>query len=279
MLRDVTLTVAQQMGCGSPCWSVLPARRACKGRGAAGDPPALQQHPWGMWGWEGDSLLLEHGVTPIGTDAPTPHDHPMESPLLGAHSVLGMGMRTWGFAQLWGCRAVRRVLPGFVPRGMAPGVLCLALGGCRVCVAAARGWQCRAGSQAGVAAVDPSSLLPSLPVAGILQEATGAASPAAIDTTASRKAATQRGELMQMGSGPSDLAANKRGPAGRKQGGCESQHLGERQGPSEGTWDSVNPGTNPQILPSRGGQSRIGTALPHCVAPVHPCGSSAAGLL
>lgn len=187
-----------------------------------------------------------------------------------------LGMGAWGFAWLRGCRALRRVLPGFMAHGMAPVVLCSVLGGCRSCVAAARGWQCRAESQAGVAGADPSSLLLSLPVAGILQEATGAASPAAIDTTASRKAATQRGELMQMGSGPSDLAANKRGPAGRKQGLCESQHLGERQGLSEGTWDSVAPGINPQILPSRGGQSRIGAALPHCMAPVHPYGSSAA---
>lgn len=75
-----------------PCPQSL--QRAWGSRG----PPALQQHPWGMWGWEGDSLLLEHGVTPIGTDAPTPHHHPTESPLLCAHSVLGMGMRTWGFA-------------------------------------------------------------------------------------------------------------------------------------------------------------------------------------
>lgn len=80
------------------------------------------------------------------------------------------------------------------------------------------------GSQAGVPAADPSrslSLLPlSLPVAGILQEATGAASPAAIDTTASWKAAAQRGELTQMGAGPSlrlpsDLAANERGTSSK----------------------------------------------------------------
>lgn len=46
-----------------------------------------------------------------------------------------------------------------MPHGMAPVVLCSVLGGCRGCVAAARGWQCRAEGQAGVAGVDPSSLL------------------------------------------------------------------------------------------------------------------------
>ena len=71
--------------------------------------------------------------------------------------------------------------------------------------------------------------LPSLPVAGILQEAAGAASPAAIDTAASRKAATQRGELTQMGSGPSDLAPNIRGTS-TEQGVCESQHPRELAG-------------------------------------------------
>lgn len=87
--------------------------------------------------------------------------------------------------------------------------------------------QCQAGRhEQGVSAANPSfcplpSLHPALPAAGILQEATGAASPAAVDTATSRKAATQRGELTPTGSGPSDLAPDQRGTS-IKQGVCES---------------------------------------------------------